>query len=167
VEAVLNSFFTDVKEGKLKDAERYVIPGSEYTNLTSRLDSEEYDYILKLVLSKIKYSIGDVSVDGSTAVAEVHIESVDLFSFYNKYNETLNPIMNVYLSGTASEKEKAKEQLKEFIVKKMPEDINSGKIEMSKGDTKVNLVMKDGQWHINADESFLYFLTGKMTMLMK
>lgn len=167
MEAVINSFFIDVKEGNLKAAENYVIPGCEYTNLTSRLNNREYEEILTLVLSKIEYSIGDVSVEGSTAVAEVHIESVDLFSFYNKYNEMLNPMLKVYLSGTASEKEKAIEQFKEFVLKKIPEDINSGNYDKSEGDISVNLVLKDGQWLINADESFLYYLTGKMTMLMQ
>jgi hypothetical protein len=167
VEAVVNNFFTDVKEGKLKDAEKYVAPGSEYTNLTSRLNSGEYEDIMKLVLSKIEYRIDDVSVEGSTAVAEVHIQSVDLYSFYNKYNETLNPMLKVYLSGKAAEKERAIEQIKEFALKKIPEDIDSGNYEKSEGDMSVNLVMKDGQWLINADENFLNYLTGNMTRLLQ
>jgi hypothetical protein len=167
VEAVIKSFFTEVKEGRLEDAQKCVVPGGEYTKLISNLKSGDYEDIMKLVLSKMEYRIVDVSVEGSTAVAEVHIQSVDLYSFYNKYNETLNPMLKVYLSGKAAEKEKAIEQIKEFVLKKIPEDIDSGNYEKSEGDISVNLVMKDGQWLINADENFLNYLTGNMTRLMK
>lgn len=165
--SALESFFSEVKEGRLEEAGKYVAPGSEYTELLSEFDSGEYQDILKKVLSKVEYRIDSVKIEGSSAVAEVHIESVDLFSFYNKHIAELNPMLEKYISGTASEKAMVMGQFKEYLSKQLPEDLNSGSYEKSSGDIEVNLVMKDGKWLINADESLMYYLTGRMTLLLQ
>jgi hypothetical protein len=167
VKVAIDGFFSQVKEGNLKEAEKYTTEGSSYNDLVDELGSGDYEEILKQVLSKIEYKIGDVEIDGAKATAQVHIESVDLFSFYNKHTKELNPMLEDYISGTAAEKEKVMEQFKGFLSKQLPEDIGRGDYDTAEGDVELNLVMQDGEWLINADDSLLYYLTGKMTLLLQ
>jgi len=167
VKAALESFFSEVKEGRLEEAGEYVVPGSEYTDILSKFDSGQYEDTLKLVLSKIQYRIDGIEIEGSAASAQLHIESVDLFSFYNRHTEELNPMLEDYISGSAAEKERVMDRFKEFVSKQIPDDIDSGDYDISAGDVEVNLVMKDGKWLIDADDSLLYYLTGKMTLLLQ
>jgi len=163
----LSSFLDQVREGNLTEAEKYVVAGSSYTTIVSEIGSGEYQDILKQVLSKMEYRIDDVEVKGSSAAAKVHISTVDLFSFYNKYSEQLNPMLKDYLSGTEAQKEKVLEQFRAFLEEHITEDIKNGKYDKSEGDIEVNLVMKDGKWLVEADDSLLYYLSGKMTMLIQ
>ena len=167
VKAAVDGFFAEVKEGNLKEAEKYTAEGSSYNDLVAELGSGDYEEILKQVLSKIEYRIDDVEIEGAAATAQVHIESVDLFSFYNKHTKELNPMLEDYLSGTEAEKEKVIERFKGFLSKQLPEDIGSGDYDTAEGDVELNLVMKDGEWLILADDSLLYYLTGKMTLLLQ
>jgi hypothetical protein len=167
VKASIDGFFNQVKQGNLEEAEKYTTEKSSYNDLVAELGSGDYEEILKQVLSKIEYKIGDVEIEGANATAQVHIESVDLFSFYNKHTKELNPMLEDYISGTAAEKEKVMEQFKGFLSKQLPEDIGSGDYDTAEGDVELNLVMKDGEWLVNADDSLLYYLTGKMTLLLQ
>ncbi|HSN58870.1 MAG TPA: hypothetical protein VLR72_05355, partial [Clostridiaceae bacterium] len=101
VKASIDGFFNQVKQGNLKEAEKYTTEKSSYNDLVDQLGSGDYEEILKQVLSKIEYKIGDVEIEGANATAQVHIESVDLFSFYNKHTKELNPMLEDYISGTA------------------------------------------------------------------
>lgn len=163
----VSRFLSKVKEGKLAEAEQYTVPGCSYNSLLSEMGGGEYQDLIVQVLSKIEYRIDDVEVNGSSAVAKVHISSVDLFSFYNKYSEQLNPMLKDYLAGTEAQKEKVVLEFKAFLSKHIPEDLKSGKYDKSEGDTEVKLVMKDGVWLVDADESLMYYLTGRMTMLIQ
>lgn len=167
VKASIDGFFAEVKKGNLKEAEKFTAEGSSYNDLAEELVSGDYEEILKQVLSKIEYRIDDVQIEGSAATAKVHIESVDLFSFYNRHTKELNPMLEDYISGTEAEKEKVMEQFQGFLSKQLPEDIGSGDYDKSEGDVELNLVRKDGEWLINADDSLLYYLTGKMTLLLQ
>jgi hypothetical protein len=167
VRETMNSFLSEIKEGNLAGAEKYAVPGSKYTALVNEAGSSEYQDILKQVLSKMEYRIDEVDVNGSSAVAKVHISTVDLFSFYNKYSEQLNPLLKDYLSGDERQKDMVIEQFKAFLAKHVPEDIASGNYDKSEGDAEVNLVLKDGEWLVEADDSLMYYLTGRMTVLIQ
>jgi len=166
VETVVDSFFTELKKGDIKSALKYVESASNCYSIDAKIKNKTYEDLLKMVLSKIQYKIDDINLKDSFATVKLQIESVDLLSFYNKYFEELSPLIKGYLSGNEKEKVQAKNQIKTLLVSRVDNDIQKGNYEKFKGTVKINLVMRNGEWIIEADDNLIYYLSGKMTALM-
>lgn len=166
VSNTINSFFTELKNGRLDNASKYVINDNKYANLDFHLNNQTYEDMLKKLFSKLNYSIENVTVNGATATAKLNITSVDLLSFYNTYSNELNPLVQSYLNGNEAEKIDAENKIKALITDKIGRDIDNGNYKTFKGNVDVKLKKISGKWLIEPDQELIYYLTGKMTSIM-
>ncbi|MHC1721294.1 MAG: hypothetical protein AB9844_11610 [Clostridiaceae bacterium] len=163
VEDTLNGFFTEMKNGDIEGAGYYIEGNDQYKILKSELNDVRYKDLADLILSKTEYKIGRITVNGSEASADVYMETVDLFGFYNKYCSSLNPLIEMYISGTEVEKYLATEKAISFLKSVVPQDAGSNPV-MNKGNVKIGLILKDGKWIIRPDESLINQLSGNMAL---
>lgn len=162
----INSFFTELKNGRLDNASKYVINDNKYANLDFNLNNQIYEDMLKKLYSKLNYRIENVTVKGTSATARLNITAVDLLSFYNTYSRELNPLVQSYLKGNEAEKKDAENKIKELITDKVGTDINNGNYQKLSGNVDVKLKQVSGKWLIEPDQQLIYYLTGKMTSIM-
>jgi len=163
VKDTLNGFFTEMKNGNVEGAGYYIEGTDQYEALKSELNDARYKDLADLILSKTEYKIGRISVNGSEASAEVYMETVDLFGFYNKYCTSLNPLIEMYISGTEVEKYLATEKAISFLKIAIPQDAGSDYV-MSKGNVTVGLILKNGKWIIRPADSLISQLSGNMAL---
>jgi hypothetical protein len=166
VKTAINSFFTDLKNGKLQDASKYLKGDDMFYNVEFKFKNKTYEDVLKKVFSKIDYKIENATVGNSAAEANVQIISPDLLGMYNKCSKELDPLIKVYLSGNANEKEKAKNEIKGILKNKLEQSVKQGEYPKLKGTVKINLIMKAGKWVIVPNTDLIYYLTGRMIGLM-
>jgi len=163
VKYALNGFLTEIKNGNVEGAEAFLESSTELEALNSDLNDVRYKDLTELILSKTEYKIGRISVNGSEASADVYMETVDLFCFYNKYCSALNPFIEMSITGTAGERYLATEKAVSFLMNVIPQDAGSDSV-MSKGTVKIDLMQKDGKWTVRDDESLINKLSGNMTL---
>ena len=161
----VDSFFKELKNGNVNQALKYAEVDKKYSDLESKLNESSYKELSKAILSKLNYSIEDISVNGSKAVVKIKMEAVDLFSFYSKYSKELNPMVKEYAIGSEAEKAEALNKIKAFLEDRVKKDIVNGAYEKFQGTTKINMVLKDGKWIIDGKDNLMYYLTGKLTFL--
>lgn len=166
VSNTINSFFTELKNGRLDNASKYVINDNKYANLNFNISNETYKDMLKKLFSKLSYRIENVSVKGTSATARVNITCIDLLNFYNTYFKELNPLMQSYINGNQGQKTDAEDKIKELIINKVGRDIDNGNYQKFTGDIDIKLKKVNGKWFIEPDQQLIYYLTGKMTSIM-
>lgn len=166
VSNTINSFFTELKNGRLDNASKYVVNDNKYANLNFNINNQTYEYMLKKLFSKLNYRIENVTVNGAAATARLNITSVDLLSFYNTYSNELNPLIQSYLNGNEAQKIDAENKIKALITDKVGRDIDRGSYQKLTGDIDLNLKKVNGKWLIEPDQKLIYYLTGKMTSIM-
>ena len=166
VENVVNSFFTDLKNGNLESASKYLEDNDRYYNVEFKFKNKIYEDILKKTFSKMDYKIENLTVRNSSAEANVQITSLDLLGMYNQCSKELDPLIKVYLSGNENEKTKAKNEIKSILKDRLEESVKKGDYPKLKGTVKINLIMKDGKWIIVPNSDLIYYLTGRMIGLM-
>lgn len=166
VENVINNFFIEVKNGNLEDTSQYIDLNNRYYNLDFKLMNNTNQSILKSIFSKIDYRIVDVSVRDSSAKVRVQIVSIDLLNLYRKYSKELDPLVQAYLNGNEMEKVRAKSSIKAILVNEISKDIKEEDYQKLTGIIKISLKKKDGKWIIEPDKDLIYYLTGKLTVLM-
>lgn len=159
----LNSFLTEIKNGNVEGAEAFLESSTGFEALKSDLTDIRYKDLTELILSKTEYKIGRISVNGSVASADVYMETVDLFGFYNKYCSALNPFIEMSIIGTEGERYLATEKAVSFLMNVIPQDAGSDSV-MCKGNVKITLILKDGKWVVRSDESLINQLSGNMAL---
>ncbi|WP_010238562.1 hypothetical protein [Clostridium arbusti] len=166
VSNTINGFFKELKNGNLDNASKYLINDNKYANLDLNFKDKSYEDIMKRLVSKLNYSIENVTVNDYTAKARLNITSVDLLSFYNTYSSEINPLVQSYLNGGASQKVDAENKIKALLNDKVGKDIDSGNYQKLNGSIDVNLKNVNGKWLIEPNQDLIYYLTGKMTSIM-
>lgn len=166
VSNTINGFFTELKNGNLNNASKYVINDNKYANLDLNLKDQTYEGMLKKLFSKLDYNIENITVNGSTAKARLNITSVDLLNFYNTYSSEINPLVQSYLNGNQAQKLDAENKIKALLNNKVLKDIDNGKYKKLNGSIDVNLKKVNGKWLIEPNQDLIYYLTGKMTSIM-
>lgn len=166
VENVVNSFFTELENGNLENASKYLEGNNKYYNVEFKFKSKTYEDILKKTFSKMDYKIENLTVKNSSAEAKVQITSFDLLEMYNQCSKELDSLIHVYLNGSENEKIKAKNEIKSILTDRLEESVKKGDYPKLKGTVKISLIMKDGKWIIVPNEDLIYYLTGRMIGLM-
>lgn len=166
IENVLNKFFTQIKYGNLENVSQYIDLNNKYYNLNFKSMNKTNEDILKIVFSKINYKIERISVNNSSAKANVKITSIDLLNLYSMYSKELDPLIQTYLNGNEAEKIQAKNSIKIILTNKIDKNIKEENYKKLSGVIKINLKKQDNKWIIEVDRNLIYYLTGKATSLM-
>ncbi|GAA0081615.1 DUF4878 domain-containing protein [Clostridium sporogenes] len=156
----VKGFFGALKQQDIKKASTFINVNSFYKELkVDEFDSKEQEKIVKAVLSKFDYSLGDVEKNGHTATAKVSVTSIDLGKITTKTIDEILPnlIDEAFSKGKIDEK---KQQA--VIIQHMLNSINDPNAPKIKTNITVKLVKGDNGWLIEPDEELANALSGNL-----
>ncbi|WP_434297466.1 DUF4878 domain-containing protein [Clostridium sporogenes] len=161
----VKDFFGALKQQDIKKASTFINANSFYKELkVDEFDSKEQEKIVKAVLSKFDYSLGDVEKNGHTAKAKVSVTSIDLGKITTKTIDEILPnlIDEAFSKGKIDEK---KQQA--VIIQHMLNSINDPNAPKIKTNITVKLVKGDNGWLIEPDEELANALSGNLYSVAK
>ncbi|MHB9924958.1 DUF4878 domain-containing protein [Clostridium botulinum] len=161
----VKGFFGALKQQDIKKASTFINVNSFYKELkVDEFDSKEQEKIVKAVLSKFDYSLGDVEKNGNTATAKVSVTSIDLGKITIKTIDKILPnlIDEAFSQGKIDEK---KQQA--VIIQHMLNSINDPNAPKIKTNINVKLVKGDKGWLIEPDEELANALSGNLYSVAK
>ncbi|KEJ01479.1 hypothetical protein N494_11095 [Clostridium botulinum A2B7 92] len=161
----VKGFFGALKQQDIKKASTFINVNSFYKELkVDEFDSKEQEKIVKAVLSKFDYSLGDVEKNGNTATAKVSVTSIDLGKITIKTIDKVLPnlIDEAFSKGKIDEK---KQQA--VIIEHMLNSINDPNAPKIKTNINVKLVKGDKGWLIEPDEELANALSGNLYSVAK
>ncbi|KGO13823.1 hypothetical protein [Clostridium botulinum] len=161
----VKGFFGALKQQDIKKASTFINANSFYKELkVDEFDSKEQEKIVKAVLSKFDYSLGDVEKNGNTATAKVSVTSIDLGKITIKTIDKILPnlIDEAFSQGKIDEK---KQQA--VIIQHMLNSINDPNAPKIKTNINVKLVKGDKGWLIEPDEELANGLSGNLYSVAK
>ncbi|GAA0063346.1 DUF4878 domain-containing protein [Clostridium sp. CTA-1] len=161
----VKGFFGALKQQDIKKASTFINVNSFYKELkVDEFDSKEQEKIVKAVLSKFDYSLGDVEKNGHTATAKVSVTSIDLGKITTKTIDEILPnlIDEAFSQGKIDEK---KQQA--VIIQHMLNSINDPNAPKIKTNITVKLVKGDNGWLIEPDEELANALSGNLYSVAK
>ncbi|EKS4344922.1 DUF4878 domain-containing protein [Clostridium sporogenes] len=161
----VKGFFGALKQQDIKKASTFINVNSFYKELkVDEFDSKEQEKIVKAVLSKFDYSLGDVEKNGHTATAKVSVTSIDLGKITTKTIDEILPnlIDEAFSKGKIDEK---KQQA--VIIQYMLNSINDPNAPKIKTNITVKLVKGDNGWLIEPDEELANALSGNLYSVAK
>ncbi|ACA56575.1 DUF4878 domain-containing protein [Clostridium botulinum] len=161
----VKGFFGALKQQDIKKASTFINANSFYKELkVDEFDNKEQEKIVKAVLSKFDYSLGDVEKNGNTATAKVSVTSIDLGKITIKTIDKVLPnlIDEAFSQGKIDEK---KQQA--VIIEHMLNSINEPNAPKIKTNINVKLVKGDKGWLIEPDEELANALSGNLYSVAK
>ncbi|EJO5347240.1 DUF4878 domain-containing protein [Clostridium botulinum] len=161
----VKGFFEALKQQDIQKASKYVKQDSSDKKLQiNKFDSKEQEKMVKDVLAKVEYSLGDVEKSGDTATAKVSVTSIDLGRITTK---TINEMLPTLMSQAFSQEKVDKKKQQAVILQHILNSINDPNAPKTKTDITVKLVKDDNGWLIEPDEQLINALTGNFYSISK
>ena len=154
----VKGFFEALKQQDIQKASSFVKYNSSEKDLKiDKFDSKEQEKMMKAVLSKIDYSLGEVNKDGDSATAKVSVTSIDLGRISTK---TINELLPTLMSQAFSQEKVDEKKQQAIVFQHMLNSINDPNASKTKTDVTIKLVKGDNGWFIETDEQLANALTG-------
>ncbi|MCC5422641.1 DUF4878 domain-containing protein [Clostridium botulinum] len=158
-------FFGALKQQDIKKASTFINVNSFYKELkVDEFDSKEQEKIVKAVLSKFDYSLGDVEKNGNTATAKVSVTSIDLGKITI---ETIDKVLPNLIDEAFSKGKIDEKKQQAVIIQHMLNSINDPNAPKIKTNINVKLVKGDKGWLIEPDEELANALSGNLYSVAK
>ncbi|PIH04030.1 DUF4878 domain-containing protein [Clostridium combesii] len=161
----VKGFFGALKQQDIKKASTFINVNSFYKELkVDEFDSKEQEKIVKAVLSKFEYSLGDVEKNGNTATAKVSVTSIDLGKITI---ETIDKVLPNLIDEAFSKGKIDEKKQQAVIIQHMLNSINDPNAPKIKTNINVKLVKGDKGWLIEPDEELANALSGNLYSVAK
>lgn len=170
-EAVTRGFLETMQNGEWSKAAAFVdtanVPPTLSTlqsqGATSAEKDKDSERLLKLILSKITYTIGSTKVEGDRATVKAQIKAVDLRKVVAKYISDILPLVlaSAFSGGKATD-------LAPQMNKYMEDAVRDPEAPMTTTDIDVKLVRIKDQWRISAaNVDLVNVMTGNLLEIAK
>ncbi|NFB06915.1 DUF4878 domain-containing protein [Clostridium botulinum] len=161
----VKGFFGALKQQDIKKASTFINVNSFYKELkVDEFDSKEQEKIVKAVLSKFDYSLGDVEKNGNTATAKVSVTSIDLGKITI---ETIDKVLPNLIDEAFSKGKIDEKKQQAVIIQHMLNSINDPNAPKIKTNINVKLVKGDKGWLTEPDEELANALSGNLYSVAK
>ncbi|AYF54708.1 DUF4878 domain-containing protein [Clostridium botulinum C] len=122
-----------------------------------KYDNSEQEKIIKSVLSKMDYTLGDITETDNYATIKVSITSIDLAKITTKIITDLFPTI---MAQTFSQEKIDEKKQDTMIYESMLNSINNHNAPKTKTDVTIKLVKDNNDWMIELTDELLNILTG-------
>ncbi len=154
----VKDFFEALKQQDIQKASSFVKYNSSQKDLKiDKFESKEQEKMIKDVLSKVDYSLGEVNKDGDTATVKVSVTAIDLGSITTK---TIGELLPTLMAQSFSEEKVDEKKQQEVIIQHMLNSINDPNAAKTKTDVTIKLVKDGKEWLIEPNEQLADALTG-------
>lgn len=122
-----------------------------------KYDNSEQEKIIKSVLSKMDYTLGDITETDNYATIKVSITSIDLAKITTKIITDLFPTI---MAETFSQEKIDEKKQDTMIYESMLNSINNPNAPKTKTDVTIKLLKDNNDWMIELTDELLNILTG-------
>lgn len=153
----VNSFFTSLQKGDIKNATTYLVSSTSNKN-TFTYNSPEQEKIIQQIFSKLKCEIVSSSVEGNTATVKTKVTAPDLTRITTKMISELLPALFVQaLSGDNAQQDNDKLFEQYFI-----NSISDPNVSLTTSEIDIKLIKDKNKktWLIQPDDNLSNAMTG-------
>jgi len=155
---VVNDFLDAMVKGDLETAVKLAGGANIERDILKTAEDEQEERLVKSILSRVTYEVGDKKVEGDKAEVSVKITAPDLLRITSKAMSELLPMA----FAMAFSEDQSQEETDTFIQQYFENAISDPNGPITTSDIKITLEKKDGSWVIQPNDELFNALTGNV-----